>query len=95
MLLFAVMGMLASALILQTTASFTLPLPVGQRSHGTGLFSSGLIATQGLGALAAGPVADHLGPVSTVALSGAVGTMVAVPLALSPALRPPRRAARP
>jgi MFS family permease len=82
MVLFSVLGMLGSAFIVQTSASFTLGLPAGQRSHGTGLFSSGLIATQGLGALAAGPVADHMGPVYTVALSGALGTIVAVPIAV-------------
>jgi hypothetical protein len=43
--------------------------------------SAGLITVQGLGAAAAGALADVLGPAHTIAAAGAAGAAVAVPIA--------------
>jgi MFS family permease len=82
MVLFAVSGMLATGYNIQGTALFTRGLPEAQRAQGAGLLSSGLITVQGLGALAAGVLADLIGPTDTIAVAGAVGTLVAVPIAV-------------
>jgi MFS family permease len=81
MALFAVMGGLVTACIIQAVAAFTLAVPAGQRSQASGLISSGLLTAQGLGALGAGLLADWIGPVATVATAGALGTIAAIPVA--------------
>ncbi|MFD8500416.1 MFS transporter [Amycolatopsis sp. NPDC059657] len=82
MLLFACSGMFATAYNIQGTASFVRRLPDERRAQGAGLLSSGLITVQGLGALVAGLLADQLGPAPAVALAGAAGAVVAVPIAV-------------
>lgn len=83
MVLFGAMGMCVTAYLIQANAVFTLRLPEGQRAHGAGLFSSGLLTTQGIGALGAGVLADWIGPITTVAVAGAAGALVAIPVALT------------
>ncbi|SDY05717.1 Predicted arabinose efflux permease, MFS family [Amycolatopsis xylanica] len=82
MLLFACSGLFATAYNIQGTASFVRRLPDERRAQGAGLLSSGLITVQGLGALGAGLLADQLGPAPAVALAGAAGAVVAVPIAV-------------
>ncbi|MCE7011800.1 MFS transporter [Kibdelosporangium philippinense] len=82
MALFALSGMFATAYNIQGTASFVRRLPDAQRAQGSGLLSSGLITVQGLGALAAGALADQIGPAHTIALAGFVGAIVAIPIAV-------------
>lgn len=82
MALFACGGVLATWYHVQGTASFTLRLPEAQRGQGSGLLSTGLQTGQGLGALAAGFVADQIGAADTIALVGALGALTAVPLAV-------------
>lgn len=83
MVLFALSGMLATGYNIQGTVSFVRRLPDGQRAQGSGLQSSGLITVQGLGALAAGSVADLIGAANAVAAAGIVGALTAVPVAVS------------
>jgi MFS family permease len=83
MALFAVMGGLVTACIIQAVATFTLAVPASQRSQASGLISSGLLTAQGLGALGAGLLADWIGPVAAVATAGALGTIAAIPVALT------------
>jgi MFS family permease len=81
MVLFAVMGMLVTAYLIQAVAAFTLRVPVEQRAQGSGLISSGLLTAQGLGALGAGLLADWIGPIAAMVAAGVAGTIVAVPIA--------------
>lgn len=80
--LFAISGALATAYNIQGTASFVRRLPVVQRAQGSGLLSTGLLAVQGIGAWIAGVVADQLGPANSIALAGALGAAVAIPIAI-------------
>jgi predicted MFS family arabinose efflux permease len=82
MALFALSGMFATAYNIQGVASFVRRLPDAQRAQGSGLLSSGLISVQGLGALAAGVLADQIGPSRTIAAAGLTGAIVAVPIAV-------------
>jgi MFS family permease len=81
--LFALSGMLATGYSIQSAVSFVRRLPDSQRAQGTGLNASGLITVQGLGALAAGAVADLIGPANAVAAAGLAGALFAVPTAIS------------
>ncbi|WP_092529198.1 MFS transporter [Amycolatopsis arida] len=81
--LFALSGMLATGYNIQGTVSFVRRLPDDQRAQGCGLNSSGLITVQGLGALAAGVLADLVGPAHAIAVAGAAGALVAVPIAVA------------
>ena len=83
MLLFALSGAAATAYTIQATASFVRRLPDSQRAQGSGVLSSGLITVQGIGALVAGAVCDAAGPARTIALAGACGALVAVPIAVA------------
>jgi predicted MFS family arabinose efflux permease len=81
MLLFAVSGMLATGYNIQGTVTFVRRLPDAQRAQGSGLNSAGLITVQGLGAFAAGLLADLVGPAHAIALFGVAGAVVAIPIA--------------
>ena len=83
MILFAMTGMLVTAAVIQCNIVYTLRLPDDQRAQGSGLFSSGLLTAQGLGALGAGVLADWIGPVPALAVAGAVGVLLAVPIAVA------------
>ncbi|PZS30731.1 MAG: MFS transporter [Pseudonocardiales bacterium] len=74
---------LFAAYQLQAAASFVRAIPAGQRGQVMGLVSSGLIASQGLGIVVFGVVADHLGGTKAVGLAGVLALMIAIPLALS------------
>jgi MFS family permease len=98
MLLFALSGAAATVYTVQATASFVRRLPDTHRAQGSAVLSSGLITVQGLGALLGGAVCDVLGAAHTIALAGACGAVVAVPIAIawSRASQPsPRSAADP
>lgn len=74
---------LFAAYQVQAAASFVRAIPAGQRGQIMGFVGSGLIAGQGIGIVAFGVVADHLGGAKAVGLAGALALMIAVPLALS------------
>ncbi|MEP7020075.1 MAG: MFS transporter [Pseudonocardiales bacterium] len=74
---------LCAAYQLQAAASFVRAIPAGQRGQVMGLVGSGLIASQGLGIVVFGVVADHLGGTKAVGLAGALALVIAIPLALS------------
>lgn len=83
MILFAATGVAATACIIEANATYTLRVPDEQRAAASGLFSTGLLTSQGLGALGAGVLADWIGPVTTVAAAGAAGAIIAVPVAVT------------
>ena len=66
----------------QVIAEFVRAVPDHQRGQAIGIASSGLLAVQGLGILAGGALAGVIGSFATVALSGGVGAVLALGLAL-------------
>lgn len=82
-MLFAMSGMLATGYNIQGTVSFVRRLPNEFRAQGSGLNSAGLITVQGIGALAAGALADFIGPAHAIAAAGIAGAIVAIPVALA------------
>ncbi len=83
MALFAMSGLVATGYNIQSTAAYVRRLPNSMRAQGSGLLTSGLVAVQGIGALAAGLLADQIGTRNTVALAGAAGAVIAIWIALS------------
>jgi predicted MFS family arabinose efflux permease len=81
--LFALAGALGTAVLMQSTASFTRGVPDHVRGQALGLSNAGVTAVQGLSPLLAGLLADQVGTAFTVALVGIVGLIVAVPAALT------------
>jgi MFS family permease len=79
--LLAVSGLLATGYNIQGTVSFMRRVPDEQRAQCAGVNSAGLITVQGVGAAAAGALADVLSPGHTIAVAGAAGAAVAVPIA--------------
>ena len=77
MLLFAVSGFFATGYNIHATACFVRLLPAKSRAQGSSLLTSGLVAVQGLGALASGLLADYLTARTTIALFGLGGMTVA------------------
>ncbi|MQY04577.1 MFS transporter [Actinomadura macrotermitis] len=71
-----------SAYQLAANAAFVAAVPPAGRGQAFGLAQSGILAGQGLGILAAGAVAQLLGPETAVALAGALGLSVAAALTL-------------
>ncbi len=65
-------------------AGFMAAVAPGARGRAFGIAMVTIMATQGLGALAVGAVAEVLDPRSAVALSGAVALVLLVPVALLP-----------
>jgi MFS family permease len=80
--IFGICGALAMSYQLQIGASFVQVVPDRHRAQALGVMSSGLITVQGLGALAAGALADVIAPAYVVALAG----LAAVVVGLWPAL---------
>ncbi|MEU8637997.1 MFS transporter [Amycolatopsis sp. NPDC048633] len=79
--LLAVSGLLATGYNIQGTVSFMRRVPDEHRAQCAGVNSAGLITVQGVGAAAAGALADVLSPAHTIAVAGAAGAAVAVPIA--------------
>jgi hypothetical protein len=77
----AASGLVATGYNIQGTVSFMRRVPDEHRAQCAGVNSAGLITVQGLGAAAAGALADVLGPAHTIAAAGAAGAAVAVPIA--------------
>ncbi|MDQ7805764.1 MFS transporter [Amycolatopsis sp. A133] len=79
--LLAASGLLATGYNIQGTVSFMRRVPDEHRAQCAGVNSAGLITVQGVGAAAAGVLADVLSPAHTIAAAGAAGAVVAVPIA--------------
>jgi MFS family permease len=82
-ILFALAGALGTAVVMQSTASFTRGVPDEGRAQALGLSNSGLATVQGLSPLLAGVLADHLNTTATVGIVGVIGLVVAIPAAYS------------
>jgi predicted MFS family arabinose efflux permease len=81
----------AASLLLQERLMALTPEPLS--GHALGLHSSGMLTMQGLGAAAAGAVADHTSPPAAMTVMAAIS--VAATLALAPGLRRPPPATAP
>jgi MFS family permease len=81
--MFALAGALGTAVLMQSTASFTRGVPDGGRGQALGLSNAGVTAVQGLSPLLAGLLADQIGTARTVGLVGVVGLVVALPAAFA------------
>ncbi|WP_372669678.1 MFS transporter [Amycolatopsis kentuckyensis] len=79
--LLAASGLLATGYNITGTVSFMRRVPDEHRAQCAGVNSAGLITVQGVGAAAAGVLADVLSPAHTIAVAGAAGAAVAVPIA--------------
>lgn len=79
----AMAGMLATAYLLQAQACFVRATPDAVRGRAIGVAASGIIAAQGLAVLGGGAVADLTDPATAVAVSGGVGSLLAVGGALA------------
>jgi predicted MFS family arabinose efflux permease len=73
LLLWAVSGMLSTAYLLQTQASFVRATPAGSRGRAIGVAASGIIAAQGAAVLLGGLLADASDPATAVAVAGTLG----------------------
>jgi MFS family permease len=76
LLLWAVSGMLSTAYLLQTQASFVRATPDGSRGRAIGVAASGIIAAQGAAVLLGGLLADASDPATAVAVAGALGAVL-------------------
>ena len=76
LLLWAVSGMLSTAYLLQTQASFVRATPDEGRGRAIGVAASGIIAAQGAAVLVGGLLADLWDPATAVAVAGAVGALL-------------------
>jgi predicted MFS family arabinose efflux permease len=72
-----------TAYLIEAMSSFTRAVPSEVRGQVVGLASSGLLVVQGLGLLLAGLASEHIGPTRTIAVGGALGTALAIPLTIS------------
>jgi MFS family permease len=94
--LWALSGLFAAYQVV-ASASFIASVPNPQRGQAIGIASSAIIASQGIGLIGFGAIADHVSPADAVAVAGAVAFVLAVPLAVSwmRASRAPDSAATP
>jgi MFS family permease len=76
LLLWAVSGMLSTAYLLQTQASFVRATPDGSRGRAIGVAASGIIAAQGAAVLLGGLLADASDPATAVAAAGVLGAVL-------------------
>ena len=72
---------LCSSYQLAANAAFVSATPREQRSQAFGLAQGGMSLGQGVVMILAGAAADHLSPAVVIAISGAVGALVAVTIA--------------
>jgi MFS family permease len=80
--LFALAGALGTAVLMQSSASFTRGVPDHSRAQALGLSQSGVATIQGLSPLLAGLLADKIGTARTVGVVGVIGLLIAIPAAL-------------
>ncbi|MDT7653358.1 MAG: hypothetical protein QOI36_4764 [Pseudonocardiales bacterium] len=83
LVLWAVSGMLSTAYLLQTQASFVRATPVVGRGRAIGVAASGIIAAQGMAVLIGGVLADEWDPSTAIAVAGAVGALLSVGAAVA------------
>ncbi|GAA4098157.1 MFS transporter [Nonomuraea soli] len=77
-----VVGALASYQVL-ANGEYVRVAPKERRGQVIGVAQSALVASQGLGVLFSGPLADAFGPAAAIGVYGVAGTVIAVPLALA------------
>jgi MFS family permease len=80
---FALAGALGTAVMMQSTASFSRGVPDHSRAQALGLSQSGVATIQGLSPLLAGVLADRVGTAHTVGIVGLAGLVIAVPAAVA------------
>ncbi|WP_219416347.1 MFS transporter [Pseudonocardia nigra] len=73
LVLWGVSGMLATAYLLQTQASFVRATPEAGRGRAIGVAASGIIAAQGAAVLVGGFFAELWDPATAIAVAGALG----------------------
>jgi MFS family permease len=83
LVLWAVSGMLSTAYLLQTQASFVRATPVVGRGRAIGVAASGIIAAQGMAVLIGGVLADEWDPSTAIAVAGAVGALLSLGAAVA------------
>jgi MFS family permease len=76
--LWALSGMLSTAYLLQTQASFVRATPDAGRGRAIGVAASGIIAAQGAAVLVGGLLADAWSPATAVAVAGGVGAVLSL-----------------
>lgn len=76
-ILWSLSGMLSTAYLVQAQASFVRATPEQIRGRAVGVAASGIVAGQGVAMLGGGLLADLLGPSVAIAVSGAVGIVLA------------------
>jgi hypothetical protein len=77
------MSGVGSAYQIAANAAFVAAVPPSGRGQAFGLAQSGLLASQGIGILVGGALAQAFGPAPVVALAGSAGLSVATMLAMS------------
>jgi len=65
------------------SAAFVSSIPDHQRGRAVGLASSAVIATQGIGLVGFGFIADQWGAAKAIAFAGVIAFLLATPMALS------------
>lgn len=78
LVLWGVSGMLSTAYLLQTQASFVRATPDAGRGRAIGVAASGIIAAQGGAVLIGGLFADAWDPATAVAVAGAIGAVLSL-----------------
>jgi MFS family permease len=79
----AVSGMFATAYLVQAQACFVRATPDALRGRALGVAASGIVAAQGLAVLGGGALADLTDAATAVAMSGGIGSLLAVGGALA------------
>jgi MFS family permease len=78
LVLWGVSGMLSTAYLLQTQASFVRATPDAGRGRAVGVAASGIIAAQGAAVLVGGLLADVWDPATAVAVAGGIGAVLSL-----------------
>jgi MFS family permease len=74
---------MCAAYQIQAAATFVRAIPAGQRGQIMGFVGSGVVASQGVGIVVFGLVAEHVGGAKAVGFAGVCALLIAVLLALS------------
>ncbi|MGX7677826.1 MFS transporter [Jatrophihabitans sp. DSM 45814] len=72
-----------TAYLIEAMSSFTQAVPTQHRGQVVGLASSGFLVAQGAGLLLAGIASEHISPSATIAIGGAIGTVLALGFSVS------------